>query len=248
VAWPPATSGRSGTARRRRPEGGSSWPPQAKRSGTHWRRHHGAQERQRGLKGSRDAAAASSASRPWRPRSGTRGGSERRQAGGEWRAASEQRRLGHPHLGCRGQTARGDGEGAWRPCKKATRHIVEHVVRVEVSRAGVSSGWLQAELVTGPKTKFEARELLFIFHLETKVIRALQQRVIRPQTISVSALITVTEIHFRRSKLGQTQCNFLHALLHSITFNFYFWTNSSCLTNFGERGMPTSLLSETDLE
>ena len=123
------------------------------------------------------------------------------------------------------------------------------MVRVEVGRAGVSSGWLQAELATGPKTKFEARELLFIFYLETKVIRALQQRVIKPQTVSVSALITVTEIHFWKSKLGQTQCNFLHALLHNITFNFYFWTNSSCLTNFRERGMPTSLLSETpDLE
>ena len=71
------------------------------------------------------------------------------------------------------RAARGDGDGARRPSKKATRHIVEHVVRVEVGRAGVSSGWLQAELVTGPKIKFEARELLFIFHLETKVIRAL---------------------------------------------------------------------------
>ena len=69
-----------------------------------------------------------------------RGESERRQAGGEWRVASEQRRLGHPHLGCRGRATRGDGEGARRPCKKATRHIVEHVVRVEVGRAGVSSG------------------------------------------------------------------------------------------------------------
>ena len=36
--------------------------------------------------------------------------------------------------------ARGKGEGARRPCKKTTRHIVEHVVRVEVGRAGVSSG------------------------------------------------------------------------------------------------------------
>ena len=114
---------------------------------------------------------------------------------------------------------------------------------------GANLGHFQAESVLGPKMKFVAHELLYIFHLETKVIRALQQRVIRPQTVSVSALITVMEIHFRKSKLGQTQCNFLHALLHNITFNFYFWTNSSCLTNFGERGMPTSLLSETpDLE
>ena len=105
--------------------------------------------------------------------------------------------------GAGGRAARGDGEGTQRPCKKATRHIVEHVVRVEVSRAGVSSGWLQAELVTGPKTKFEACELLYIFHLETKVIRALQQWVIKPQTVSVSALITVTEIHFRKSNSVQ---------------------------------------------
>ena len=116
-------------------------------------------------------------------------------------------------------------------------------MRVEVGRAGVNSGWLQAELVTGPKTKFEARELLFIFHLETKVIRALQQRVIKPQTVSVSALIMVTEIHFRKSKLDQTQCNFLHALLHNITFNFYFGVKSSYLTKFGERetSMPMSM-------
>ena len=110
-------------------------------------------------------------------------------------------------------------------------------------------GRLGCELDFGPKTKFEARELLFIFHLETKVIRALQQRVIKPQNDSVNMLITVTGTRLQRSKLGQTQCNFLHALLHNITFNFYFWTNSSCLTNFGERGMPTSLLSEIpDLE
>ena len=72
--------------------------------------------------------------------------------------------------------------------RRQRRHIVEHVVRVEVGRVGVSSGWLQAELVTGPKTKFEACELLYIFHLETKVIRALDERVIRLQIDSVSAL------------------------------------------------------------
>ena len=42
--------------------------------------------------------------------------------------------------GAGGRAARGDGEGTQRPCKKATRHIVEHVVRVEVGRVGVSSG------------------------------------------------------------------------------------------------------------
>ena len=112
---------------------------------------------------------------------------------------------------------------------------------------GANLGHFQAESVLGPKMKFVAHELLYIFHLETKVIRALQQRVIKPQIASVSALITVTEIHFRRSKLGQTQCNFLHALLHSITFNFSFWTNSSCLMNFGERGMPTAMTMDSRL-
>ena len=34
-------------------------------------------------------------------------------------------------------------------------------------------GRLGCELDFGPKTKFEAREPLFIFHLETKLIRAL---------------------------------------------------------------------------
>ena len=95
--------------------------------------------------------------------------------------------------GAGGRAARGDGEGVRRSCKKATRHIVEHVVRVEVGRAGVSSGWLQAELVTGPKTKFEAHELLYIFYLETKVIRAFQERVIKPQTASVSVLTAASK-------------------------------------------------------
>ena len=49
-------------------------------------------------------------------------------------------------------------------------------------------GRIRAESDSGPKMKFEARELLFIFHLETKVIRALDERVIRLQIDSVSAL------------------------------------------------------------
>jgi hypothetical protein len=49
---------------------------------------------------------------------------------------------------------------AWTP----RRHIVEHVVRVEVDRAGVGLGWLQTELATGPKTKFEAHAKLYVFH------------------------------------------------------------------------------------
>ena len=113
---------------------------------------------------------------------------------------------------------------------------------------GANLGHFQAESVLGPKMKFEARELLFIFHLETKVIRALQQRVIKPQNGSVNMLITVTGTRLQRSKLGQTQCNFLHALLHSITFNFSFWTNSSCLMNFGERGMSMSMSVNSGLQ
>ena len=64
----------------------------------------------------------------------------------------------------------------------------------ELTWWGADLGRLGCELDIGPKTKFEARELLFIFHLETKVIRALQQWVIKPQTASVSVL-TATSKH-----------------------------------------------------
>ena len=47
---------------------------------------------------------------------------------------------------------------------------------------GANLGHFQAESVLGPKMKFEARELLFIFHLESMVIRALDQQVIRLQS------------------------------------------------------------------
>ena len=57
--------------------------------------------------------------------------------------------------------------------------------------AGLGQIW--ADLNLGPKTKFEARELLYIFHLETKVIRAFQQRVIKPQTASVSVLTAASK-------------------------------------------------------
>ena len=86
---------------------------------------------------------------------------------------------------------------------------------LELTWWGADFGHLGCELDIGPKTKFEARELLFIFHLETKVIRALQHRVIKPQNDSVNMLITVTGTRLQRSKLGQTQCNFFHALLHN---------------------------------
>jgi len=133
---------------------------------------------------------------------------------GEWRG---ERGMGQPTRSVEGAEARqrgrarGSGGGALlvhgrhaqatrRPLGRFREHLAGDGV------AGVESGLGQiwADLDLGPKTKFEARELLYIFHLETKVIRALQQRVIRPQTVSVSALISVTEIHFRKSKLGQT--------------------------------------------
>jgi len=115
----------------------------------------------------------------------------RQEANGEWRVSrgGSGIRIWGAGTGRRVAMERARGVHARRP----RRHIVEHVVRVEVGRAGVSSGWLQAELATGPKTKFEARELLFIFHLETKVIRALQQRVIKPQTASVSVLTATSK-------------------------------------------------------
>jgi hypothetical protein len=55
-------------------------------------------------------------------------------------------------------------------------------------------GHLQAESVLGPKIKFVHLSLLYIFHLETKVIRALQQRVIKPQTASVSVLTATSNV------------------------------------------------------
>ena len=59
---------------------------------------------------------------------------------------------------------------------------------------GADFGHLGCELDIGPKTKFEGRELVFIFHLETIVIRALDQQVIRFQSDSVSALTTMNKI------------------------------------------------------
>jgi hypothetical protein len=55
---------------------------------------------------------------------------------------------------------RADGVHARRP----RRHIIEHEVRIEVGRVGVSSGWLHAKLATGPKTKFSHLNPLYIFY------------------------------------------------------------------------------------
>ena len=57
--------------------------------------------------------------------------------------------------------------GAWRP----HRQNVEHVARVGVGKVGAELGQIWADLDLGPKTKFEARELLYIFYLKCTVIR-----------------------------------------------------------------------------
>ena len=74
---------------------------------------------------------------------------------------------------------------------------------------GANLGHFQAESVLEPKMKFVHLGLLYIFHLETKVIKALQQRVIKPQTVSVSALIRSQKFTFRSQnsvKLSATFC------------------------------------------
>ena len=82
---------------------------------------------------------------------------------------------------------------------RALVHGRHEVILTNTRRATVKVMWgaglghFQAESDIGPKMKFEARVLLFIFHLETKVIRALQQRVIKPQTASVSVLTATSK-------------------------------------------------------
>ena len=57
-------------------------------------------------------------------------------------------------------SAMGACSGAWRP----RRQNVEHVVSVGVGKVGVELGQIWADLDLGPKTKFEAREVLYIFY------------------------------------------------------------------------------------
>ena len=47
----------------------------------------------------------------------------------------------------------------------------EHVAGVGVGKVGAGLGQIWADLDLGPKTKFEARELLYIFYLKCTVIR-----------------------------------------------------------------------------
>jgi hypothetical protein len=72
----------------------------------------------------------------------------------------------------------------------------------------------RAKLFNGPKTKFDGLLMLFIFHLGCSASRAIDQQVISPQYGNVNALKMVTETRLRRSRLGQTEPNFLYALLH----------------------------------
>ena len=79
--------------------------------------------------------------------------------------------------------------GAWRPRWRS----VEQVVGAGVGEVDTGLGQIWADLDLGPKTKFEDCELLYIFYLETKVIRTFQQRVIKPQTASVSVLTAASK-------------------------------------------------------
>jgi hypothetical protein len=101
-----------------------------------------------------------------------------------------------------------------------------------------------AKFSHGPKMKFDHLGLLFISYLGCQAIRVMDQRVISPQDSSVNALKIVMETCFRRSKPGQTEPNFLYALPHRVSSSFYFWNNSSCSTNFGEREMSTIIATE----
>ena len=95
-----------------------------------------------------------------------------------------------------GGGTRGSGGGAWRPRSQHASpfgHFPEHVAGVGVGKVGAGLGQIWADLDLRPKTKFEDRELLYIFYLETKVIRAFQQRVIKPQTASVSVLTAASK-------------------------------------------------------
>jgi hypothetical protein len=47
---------------------------------------------------------------------------------------------------------------------------------------------------------------------------------------------------FWETKLGQTNSNFLYALLQRIISNFYSWINSSCFTKTLEHNLPIKLI------
>jgi len=69
---------------------------------------------------------------------------------------------------------RGSGGGAWRPRSQHASlfgHFPEHVAGVGVGKVSAGLGQIYADLDLGPKTKFEARELLYIFYLKCIVIR-----------------------------------------------------------------------------
>jgi len=71
--------------------------------------------------------------------------------------------------GARGSRASNGGArtAAWRPCWRS----IEQVAGAGVGEVDVGLGQIWADLDLGPKTKFEARELLYIFYLKCTVIR-----------------------------------------------------------------------------
>ena len=57
--------------------------------------------------------------------------------------------------------------GAWRTCRQHASpfgQFPEHVAGVGVGKVGMELGQIWADLDLGPKTKFEAREVLYIFY------------------------------------------------------------------------------------
>jgi hypothetical protein len=112
---------------------------------------------------------------------------------------------------------------AWSP-RLDTRHVVKWTAW--------NSFWasFRAELVDGSKMKFDGLLMLFVFHLGCSASRAIDQWVISPQYGNVNVLKMVTETRLRRSRLGQTDLNFLYVPLQDVSYKFYFGIKPSYLT------------------
>ena len=88
-----------------------------------------------------------------------------------WRTVLEEQRA---RWRVAGGGTHGSGGGAWRPRSQHASsfgHFPEHVAGVGVGKVGARLGQIWADLDLGPKTKFEARELLYIFYLKCTGIR-----------------------------------------------------------------------------
>ena len=72
---------------------------------------------------------------------------------------------------------------------------------------GADLGRFRAESNLGPKTKFSHLGLLYISHLRSQVIRALDQRVIRLQVNSVDALTAMNKSPKLRVKTKSNKCH-----------------------------------------